>query len=153
MRKTWLVAAVALVFFMAGPASAVSFDVHRKFKDDSKLRLGCVLSIESIKKNYSPTIHYLLVSGSVKCRKSVTINQVDIAFTAHGAGERHETKYSLTDSKGRFTVHFALDAQCNRKWDGVWNHEFQKVSLSERAMTSQGHAYHAKGYQVLPFKC
>ena len=43
MRKTWLVAAVALVLFMAGPASAVSYDVHRKFKDDSKLRLGCVL--------------------------------------------------------------------------------------------------------------
>lgn len=153
MRKLWVVAPLAVVLLIATPASAVDFNFHHKFKDKAKLPLGCLLSIESITKNYSPTIHNLRVTGGIKCKKSVTINQVDIAFIAHGAHDRHETKYSLTDARGRFSVHFALDAQCNRKWDGIWNHDFQKVSLSERATATRGRDYHAKGYQVLPFKC
>jgi hypothetical protein len=35
---------------------------------------------------------------------------------------RHLTDYRIHDRRDRFQTAFTADVQCNRKWNGAWNH-------------------------------
>ena len=152
MKKVWFVCSVLLVVLIASPAQAVNVNAERQFKDASGTKLGCVLQINKVTKDYHPDIRYLRVKAAILCRKDVRLYDVGIKFQPVAGGSRHLTEIRVSDDNPPFSRHFTALAQCNRIMPGAsaWNHPFARVTLGTRAITGQ---YDAHLENALPWDC
>jgi hypothetical protein len=155
--KPVLIAALTLcaLVLVAVPSRAVIVNQHHQLRTaDGDTARRCSLTIDTVTRDYQPTIRVLDVNGWFRCRAERWTSK-SLMFRPHGAGPRHSTTVAVGDD-GR-PYHFHIEVQCNNKADGAhWNHPFQQIDLHSHAYAYNSRQYLHYATQIvsnLPFKC
>lgn len=126
------VAAVAslAVGLLALPSAAFDVNVHRQLRNAGGDPMGCSIKVRQVSRDYHPSVRNLTVEGRVVCDKGVHPNDHTIGLWFQPQvykDQRHVTYLAVRDYSGPFRMSFTAAAQCNRKWDGEWNHQRREV--------------------------
>jgi hypothetical protein len=130
-RSLPIVAVASLaVGLLAAPSTAFDASVERQLRSANGDPMGCSIKVHRVSRDYHATVRNLTVEGVAVCDKGVHPENdvIGLQFQPHVTKDRrHITYYAVKDYSDRFRMDFTAAAQCNRKWDGVWNHQRREV--------------------------
>jgi hypothetical protein len=125
VKRLLVLTAVLAILLAATPASALTVKQHAQFTKDGN-RVGCVLKVHDLHRQYRNRYRGFLLNGVLSCQKGVHPRYDLIEFffqpVVVSHNPRHVTHYKVHDTKGRYHTSFSANVQCNRKWNGTWNH-------------------------------